>query len=29
MAVLDLPALLVAVAMLAYLTWALLKPEAF
>jgi K+-transporting ATPase KdpF subunit len=29
MAVLDLLALLVAVAVLVYLTWALLKPEAF
>jgi K+-transporting ATPase KdpF subunit len=29
MAVLELLALLVAVAVLVYLTWALLKPEAF
>jgi K+-transporting ATPase KdpF subunit len=29
MTVLDLLALLVAVAVLVYLTWALLKPEAF
>ena len=29
MAVPDLLALLVAVAVLCYLTWALLKPEAF
>jgi K+-transporting ATPase KdpF subunit len=29
MAVTDLLALLVAVAVLAYLTWALLRPEAF
>jgi K+-transporting ATPase KdpF subunit len=29
MALTDLLALLVAVALLVYLTWALLKPEAF
>ena len=29
MAVTDLLALLVAVAVLVYLTWALLRPEAF